>query len=148
MVLPKRSARRRSNRRLDNWFWGPLKWCDCGFLLIIFKSVKATVRTVWKQYLGMTGRKGRASCISTTHVYTISTFVVSITLRVDIRIFRIIWIFFRMADDIKGKVAAFDALYTELLTQQQNACVMGAPDRHTVLICCLFAYILPFLLIL
>ena len=72
MALPKRSAKRRSNRRLKNWIWDPLKWCDCRFLLhmnALKNKVKATVRTVWKQCLGMKGRKGRASCITTTHIY-------------------------------------------------------------------------------
>ena len=46
-----------------------------------------------------------------------------------------------MAGDIKNKVQEFDKLYTELLTAQQNACVVGTPDRcthHVVVLSCKF----------
>lgn len=83
MALPKRSAKRRSNRRLKNWIWDPLKWCDCRFLL----HMNALKKTKWKLPSGPFGSnvwewKGEkdGQVVLQQHIYTISTWVDSITL--------------------------------------------------------------------
>lgn len=116
MVWPRRSARQRNNRR-------PIITGDCSFLLLPRDWKLVTLTLLMSGAFGHDRGNERAKrpgiylqlCIP---IWPGSNLIYGIP-------------HVRMTGDIKNKVQNFDKLYTELLTAQQNACVLGTPDRCT-----------------